>query len=94
MANLVVALGNNPWPHTLGLARVLVAPDQKLCSFTKAMNSAKEHFGREKGLEAAHYYLTPVYTEAPYLLSDVGAPVRRWNCYGDRGGSVWSESRG
>ena len=72
MTNLVVALGNNPWPHTLGLARVLVAQDQKLCSLTEAVNSAKEHFGREKGLEAAHYYLTPIYTEAPYLLSDVG----------------------
>ena len=72
MVNLVVALGNNPWPHTLGLAQVLVALDQKLCSLTEAMNSAKEHFGREKGLETAHYYLTPVYAEAPYLLSDVG----------------------
>ena len=67
-----MALGNNPWPCTLGLARVLVALDQKLCSLTKAVNSAKEHFEREKGLEAAHYYLTPVYTEAPYLLSDAG----------------------
>ena len=36
------------------------------------MNSTKEHFNREKGLEAPHFYLTPVYTEAPYLLSDVG----------------------
>ena len=72
VANLIVALGNNPWSCTLGLARVLVAPNQKLCSFTKAVNSAKEHFNREKGLEAAHYYLTPVYTEAPYLLSDAG----------------------
>ena len=44
----------------------------KLCSLTEAMNSAKEHFNRGKGLEAGHYYLTPVYTEAPYLLSDVG----------------------
>ena len=71
-ANLVVALGNNPWPHTLGLAWVLVALGQKLCSLTEAMNSTKEHFGREKGLEAAHYYLTLMYTEAPYLLSDDG----------------------
>ena len=47
-------------------------PDQKLCSLTEAMNSAKGHFQREKGLEAAYYYLTPVYTEAPYILSDVG----------------------
>ena len=51
---------------------MLVAPDQKLCSLTEAVNSAKKHFEREKGLEPAHYYLTPVYTEAPYLLSDVG----------------------
>ena len=36
------------------------------------MNSAKEHFDREKGLEAANYYLTPVYMEGPYLLLDVG----------------------
>ena len=48
VANLIVALGNNPWPCTLRLARVLVAPDQNLCSLTKAMNSAKEHFEREK----------------------------------------------
>ena len=72
VANLIVALGNNPWPCTLGLARVLVALDQKLCSLTEAMNSAKACFEREKGLEAAHYYLTPTYTEASYLLSDVG----------------------
>ena len=48
VANLIVALGNNPWPCTLGLARVLVALDQKLCSLTKAMNSAKGHFKRER----------------------------------------------
>ena len=61
-----------PWPCTLRLARVLVTPDQKLCSLTEAVNSAKGHFERERGLEAAYYYLTPVYTEAPYILSDVG----------------------
>ena len=72
VANLIVALGNNPWPCTLGLARVLITLDQKLCSLTEAMNSAKGHFKRERGLEAAYYYLTPVYTEAPYMLSDVG----------------------
>ena len=72
VANLIVALSNNPWSCTLRLARLLVAPNQKLCSLTMAMNSAKEHFNREKGLEAAHYYLTPVYMEAPYLLSDAG----------------------
>ena len=72
VTNLIVALGNNPWPCTLGLARVHVAPNQKMCSLIKAMESAKEHFNREKGLEAAHYYLTPVYMEAPYILSDAG----------------------
>ena len=54
-ANMIVAWGNNPWPCTLGLARVLVAPDQKLCSLTKAVDSAEEHFNREQRLEAAHY---------------------------------------
>ena len=72
VANLIVALGNNPLPCTLSLARVHVAPNQKMCSLIKAVESAKEHFNREKGLEAAHYYLTPVYTEAPYILSDAG----------------------
>ena len=72
VTNLIVALGNNPWPCTLGLARVHVAPSQKLCSLIEAVVSAREHFNREKGLEAAHYYLTPVYMEAPYLLSDAG----------------------
>ena len=72
VTNLIVAFGTNPWPCTLSLARVHVAPSQKMCSITKAMESAKELFNGEKGLEAAHYYLTPVYTEAPYILSDAG----------------------
>ena len=72
VANLIVALGNNPWPCTLSLARVHVALNQKMCSLIKAMDSAKEHFNKEKGLQAAHYDLTPVYTEAPYILSDTG----------------------
>ena len=72
VANLIVALGHNPWSCTLHLARVHVAPNQKMCSLIKAVESAKEHFNREKGLEAAHYCLTPVYTEAPYILSDAG----------------------
>ena len=58
VANLIVALGSSPWPCTLGLARVQVASNQKMCSLAEAMDSAKEHFNREKGLEAAHYYLT------------------------------------
>ena len=67
-----MAFGVSPWPHTLGLARVPVAPNQKLCSITHAMESAKEHFSLENRLDAPHYYLTPVYTEAPYILSDAG----------------------
>ena len=43
-----------------------------MCSLIEAMESAKECFNREKGLKAAHYYLTPIYTEAPYILSDAG----------------------
>ena len=69
---MIVAFGVSPWPHTLSLARVHVAPNQKLCSITHAMESAKEHFSLENRLDAPHYYLTPVYTEAPYILSDVG----------------------
>ena len=72
VANLIVAYGINPWPCTLSLARVHVAPNQKMCSILEAMESAREHFSREKGLEVAHYYLTPVYTEALYILLDVG----------------------
>ena len=72
VANLIAAPGHNPWPCTLSLARVHVALNQKMCSLIEAMESAKECFNREKGLEAAHYYLTPVYTEAPYILSDAG----------------------
>ena len=72
VANLIVAFSHSPWLCTLGLARVHVAPNQKMCSLIEATESAKEHFNGEKGLEAAHYYLTPVYTEAPYILSDAG----------------------
>ena len=67
-----MAFGVSPWPHTLGLARVHVAPNQKLCSITHAVESAKEHFSLENRLDSPHYYLTPVYTEAPYILSDAG----------------------
>ena len=72
LANLIVAFGVSPWPRTLGLARVHVAPNQKLCSITHAMESAKEHFSLENRLDSPHYYLTPIYTEAPYILSDAG----------------------
>ena len=43
-----------------------------MCSLIEAMESANEHFNGEKGLKTAHYYLTPVYTEAPYILSNAG----------------------
>ena len=56
----------------ISLARVHVALNQKMCSIIEAMESAREHFSGEKGLKAAYYYLTPVYTEAPYILSDAG----------------------
>ena len=72
VANLIVAFGSSPWPCTLGLARVHVALNQKMCSIIEAMESAKEHFSGEKGLKVAYYYLTPVYREAPYILSDAG----------------------
>ena len=36
------------------------------------MESAKEHFSLDSRIESPHYYLTPIYTEAPYILSDVG----------------------
>ena len=72
IANLIVAFGVSPWPCTLSLARVHVAPNQKLCSITHAMESAKEHFNLENRLDSPHNYLTPIYTEAPYILSDAG----------------------
>ena len=72
IANLIVAFGVSPWPHTLGLARVHVAPNQKMCSIIQAIESAREHFSVENRLDAPHYYLTPVYTEASYILSDAG----------------------
>ena len=72
LANLIVTFGITPWPRTLSLARVHVAPNQKLCSITHAMESAKEHFSLDSSMESPHYYLTPIYTEAPYILSDAG----------------------
>ena len=72
VANLIMVFNISPWPCTLGLARVHVAPNQKLCSIIEAMESARQCFSREKGLKVAYYYLTPVYTEALYILSDAG----------------------
>ena len=43
-----------------------------MCSITQAVESAREHFSVENRLDTPHYYLTPVYTEAPYILSDAG----------------------
>ena len=72
LANLIATFGITPWPHTLGLARVHIAPNQKLCSVTHAMESAKERFNLDGNMESPYYYLTPVSTEAPYILSDAG----------------------
>ena len=49
-----------------------VAPNQKLCSVLHAVESAKERFNLDGNMELPYYYLTPVSTEAPYILSDVG----------------------
>ena len=76
IANLIVAFGVSPWPHTLSLARVHVAPNQKMCSITQAVESAREHFSVENRLDVPHYYLTPVYTEALYILSDAGLQAK------------------
>ena len=72
LANLIVTFGITPWPCTLGLARVHVAPNQKLCSITHAVESAKVRFSLDGSMELPHYYLTPISTEAPYILSDAG----------------------
>ena len=72
LANLITTFGITPWPHTLSLARVHVAPNQKLCSVLHAMESAKERFNLDGNMESPHYYLTPVSTEALYILSDIG----------------------
>ena len=44
---MIIALGNDPWPSTLRLARVVVAPDQKLCSLKEAVDLARESFKRD-----------------------------------------------
>ena len=72
LANLIATFGITPWPRTLSLARVHIAPNQKLCSTLHAVELAKERFNLDGNMESPHYYLTPVSTEAPYILSDVG----------------------
>ena len=72
VADLIVAFGISPWPCTLGLARVHLAQNQKMCSIIQAIESARECFSGDNGLETPHYYLTPVHTEAPYILADAG----------------------
>ena len=72
LANLITTFGITPWPRTLSLVRVHVAPNQKLCSVLHAVESAKERFNLDGNMESPYYYLTPVSTEAPYILSDVG----------------------
>ena len=49
-----------------------VAPNKKLCSVLHAVELAKECFNLDGNMESPYYYLTPVSTEAPYILSDVG----------------------
>ena len=44
LANLIATFGITPWPHTLSLARVHVAPNQKLCSVLHAMESGQRTF--------------------------------------------------
>ena len=90
VANLIVALGNNPWPCTLRLARVLVALDQKLCSLTEAMNSAKEHFKREKRTGGSSLLPNSSLHRGSLSLVRCGTPGRRWYCHSNRGGSFWS----
>ena len=70
--HLIATFGITPWPHTLGLARVHVAPNQKLCSVLHAVELAKERFKLDGNMESPYYYLTPVSTEALYILSDIG----------------------
>ena len=72
LANLIATFGITPWPRTLSLARVHVAPNQKLCSVTHAVESAKERFNLDGNMESPYYYLTPVSTEASHILSDAG----------------------
>ena len=72
LANLIATFGITPWPRTLGLARVHVAQNQKLCSVLHAVELAKERFNLDGNMESPYYYLTPVSTEAPYILSDIG----------------------
>ena len=67
LANLITTFGITPWPCTLGLARVHVAPNQKLCSITHAVESAKECFcldgqhGVASLLLDSHFYRSPVH---------------------------------
>ena len=72
LANLIATFGITPWPCTLSLARVHIAPNQKLYSVTHAVESAKEHFNLDGNMESPYYYLTPVSTEASHILSDTG----------------------
>ena len=37
-----------------------------------AVELAEEHFNLDGNMESPYYFLTPVYTEAPYILSDTG----------------------
>ena len=76
LTNLIMAMGKDLWPCTLRLSRVVIAPDQKLHFLMEAVELARKHFDRPKGLDTPHYYLTPIYMEAPYLFSDAGLPAK------------------
>ena len=52
-----------------------MAPNQKLCSITHAVESTKEHFKLDSEMGLPCYYLTPIYAEASYILSDAGLQV-------------------
>ena len=41
VANLIVAFSTSPWPCTLSLARVHVAPNQKMCSIIEAVSQPR-----------------------------------------------------
>ena len=50
----------------------MLPPNQKLCSVTHTVESAKERFNLDGNMELPYYYLTPVSTEASHILSDAG----------------------
>ena len=90
VANLIVALGNNPWPYSLGLARVLVTPDQVLCSLTEAMNSAKGILRERERTGGTSLLLNSSLHRGSLHFVGCRAAGRRWYCHGNGGSSLWS----